>query len=95
MKMLRLFEGKKKAPETSHEKYTKYGWERTNLGSSSHVHSYGHPDHPGHVIHHNTRLGSFEHHVHHSFDLDKHLAKHDSVAEEISAASRDWQHSER
>lgn len=98
MKMLRLFEGKKKAPETAHEKLTKYGWEKGTDHPDSPTHTYSHSEHPGHVIHYNHKTGGFQHHIHHSHDLEKHLSQHDrdyQDHEELRAGARDWQHSER
>jgi len=96
-KMLDLFEGKKKTPETSHDKLTKYGWDR-DKGATGSVHTYTHSEHPGHVIHYDHRTGAFQHKIHHSYDLEKHLSQHDrdhQDHEELRAGARDWQHSER
>jgi hypothetical protein len=97
VKMLRLFEGKKQAPETSHDKLTKYGWERmagTHPANGPH-HTYVHSEHPGHSIEFNKATGHFIHKVHHSHDLEKHLGKHQGEHEKTQAALRDWQHSQR
>ncbi len=53
-----------------------HGWQRTNLGSPSKIHRYEHVEHPAHFIHHNTETGAFNHEVHHSYDLGKHLKQH-------------------
>lgn len=95
MLSLKLFsEGKKAAPETSHNKLTNYGWDR-DKGATGSVHTYTHSEHPGHVIHFDHRTGAFQHKVHHSYDLEKHLNKHQGHHEETQAALRDWQHSQR
>ena len=98
-KMLSLFEGKKRPPETSHEKLTKYGWDRAEVHAGAAVDHWGdkrvytHSEHPGHAIHFNTKTGDFKHTVHHSYDLEKHLAKHHDEHEKVHSALRDWQHS--
>lgn len=77
MKTLQQFSEGKKAPETSHQKLAKYGWEHSSYGTDhagNRIHIYTHPEHKGHTIHHNFHTGGFEHKVSHSYDLERHLS---------------------
>lgn len=88
--ILELFSGEKSS-ETTHQKFQRHGWKRAEVHAGAAVDHWGdtrvytHHEHPGHAIHFNTKTGGFKHTVHHSYDLDKHLAKHEKV--KLSAAS--------